>query len=70
VTTGDLLWQTRASTSHQGFPITYAVDGRQYVAMPVGVGAASWGTAIPIALIPEIKRPNSGNAIYVFALPE
>jgi alcohol dehydrogenase (cytochrome c) len=70
VATGELLWQTRASTSPQGFPITYAVEGRQYVAMPVGVGAASWGTAIPIALIPEIKRPNTGNALFVFALPE
>jgi len=46
------------------------VRGRQYVAMPVGVGAASWGTGIPIALTPEIARPSGGNAIFVFALPE
>jgi alcohol dehydrogenase (cytochrome c) len=70
VTSGRLLWQTRATQSPQGFPISYAVDGRQYVAMPVGVGAASWGTAIPLALTPEIKRPTGGNAILVFALPK
>jgi alcohol dehydrogenase (cytochrome c) len=70
VKSGDLLWQTRAATSAQGFPISYAVRGRQYIAMPVGVGAASWGTDIPIKLTPELKRPNSGNAIMVFALPQ
>jgi alcohol dehydrogenase (cytochrome c) len=69
VKTGDLLWQTRAAQSPQGFPISYAARGRQYVAIPVGVGAASWGTAIPLLLTPELKRPNSGNAIMVFALP-
>ena len=34
--TGDVLFQTRLPASAQGFPITYAVDGRQYVAVPVG----------------------------------
>ena len=69
VKTGELLWQTRAAQSPQGFPISYAAGGRQYVAIPVGVGAASWGTAIPQLLTPELKRPLSGNAIMVFALP-
>jgi alcohol dehydrogenase (cytochrome c) len=69
VKSGDLLWQTRAAQSPQGFPISYAAGGRQFVAIPVGVGAASWGTAIPLLLTPELKRPNSGNAIMVFALP-
>ena len=63
--------RNRLTTSAQGFPISYAVRGRQYVAIPVGVGAASWGTGIPIALTPEIIRPSGeGNAIFVFALPE
>jgi alcohol dehydrogenase (cytochrome c) len=69
VANGKLLWQTRLTTSPQGFPITYAVGGRQYLAVPVGVGAASWGTTVPILLAPEIKRPNTGNALFVFALP-
>src|SRR5207244_9847280 len=68
---GKLLWQDRLTTSPQGFPITYAVGGRQSVAVPVGLGAASWGTSIPIVLAPELKRPSGGgNAIFVFALPE
>ncbi len=36
VASGTLLWQNRLTTSPQGFPITYAVGGRQYVAVPVG----------------------------------
>ena len=67
--TGELLWQTRLPTSVQGFPISYAVDGRQYVAIPVGVGALAW-TTIPLRLTPEVRRPETGNGLYVFALPE
>ena len=35
-TTGTVLFQTRLPGSVQGFPITYAVNGRQYLAVPVG----------------------------------
>jgi alcohol dehydrogenase (cytochrome c) len=67
--TGKILWQTRLLTSAQGFPITYLAKGKQYVAMPAGVGGGSWSTLIPGELAPEIKRPNAGNALMVFALP-
>ena len=33
---GTVLFQTRLPGSVQGFPITYAVNGRQYLAVPVG----------------------------------
>ncbi|MEZ5490743.1 MAG: PQQ-binding-like beta-propeller repeat protein [Gammaproteobacteria bacterium] len=67
---GEKLWQTRLSTSAQGFPISFAVDGRQYLALPVGVGGASWSSSLPRELAPELARPRNGNAVYVFALPE
>lgn len=67
--TGKVLWQTRLPTSAQGFPITYLAKGKQYVAMPAGIGGGSWSTLIPVELAPEIRRPNSGNALLVFALP-
>ena len=70
VKTGDLLWQTRAMTSPQGYPITYAVRGRQYIAIPIGQGIGRWATTIPAALIPEMKMPNPGNGIVVYALPQ
>ena len=67
-TAGNIMWQTRLPTSAQGFPITYLAKGKQYVAMPTGLGGGSWSTLIPLELAPEIKRPNSGNGIFVFAL--
>ena len=54
----------------QGFPITYAVNGRQYLAVPVGTGGGQWVTTIPAELTPEKKIAPGGNAIFVFALPE
>ena len=41
VTNGNIVFQTRLPASAQGFPITYAVDGRQYLAVPVGGGRAN-----------------------------
>ena len=67
--TGKILWQTRLPTSAQGFPITYLAKGKQYVAMPAGTGGGSWTTMIPPELAPEIRRPNAGNSLLVFALP-
>src|SRR5262245_51614646 len=67
--TGKILWQTRLPTSAQGFPITYLAKGKQYIAMPAGIGGGSWSTLIAPELAPEIHRPNSGNALLVFALP-
>jgi len=68
-TTGKILWQTRLPTSAQGFPITYLAKRKQYVAMPAGIGGGSWSTLLAPELAPEIRRPNSGNAMLVFALP-
>ena len=67
--TGKILWQTRLTTSAQGFPITYTAKGKQYVVMPAGIGGGSWSTLITPELAPDIRRPNSGNALFVFALP-
>jgi len=67
--TGKILWQTRLPASPQGFPITYLAKGKQYVAVPAGSGGGSWSTLIPSELAPEIRRPSSGNAVFVFALP-
>jgi alcohol dehydrogenase (cytochrome c) len=68
-TSGKVLWQTRLPTSAQGFPITYLARGKQYVAIPAGIGGGSWSTLLVPELAPEIRRPNSGNSLLVFALP-
>jgi alcohol dehydrogenase (cytochrome c) len=64
--TGRLLWQNRLGSAVYGFPITYAVDGKQYVAVPTGTGLLRPPTRL---LSPEIYAPTGGNALYVFELP-
>ena len=66
---GEILWQSRLSTSAQGFPISYSVDGRQYIALPAATGGASWAASLPRDLAPELQRPRNGNSMHVFALP-
>ncbi|MYH31265.1 MAG: PQQ-binding-like beta-propeller repeat protein, partial [Acidobacteria bacterium] len=61
-TTGEILWEINLGSPVSGFPISYAVDGRQYVAV-------STGTARFINLTPEL-HPSAGNNLFVFALPE
>ena len=67
VHTGEVLWETRLGTSVQGFPVTYTVDGEQYVAVSAGVGGGSPRT-VPRLLAPELRHPRGGNALYVFKL--
>ena len=69
VATGEVLWEVRLPTSVQGFPITYAVDGEQYVAVPAGLGGGS-PRFVPDRLAPEIRNPRSGNGLFVFKLEE
>jgi alcohol dehydrogenase (cytochrome c) len=67
--TGDTLWRARLSDVPSAAPISYAVNGRQYVAMVVGYGSAQ-SITFPM-LTPEIDLPiTRSSAIWVFALPE
>ena len=59
--TGEILWEINLGSPVSGFPITYAVDGRQYVAVSTGYGRF-------LELTPEL-RPSFGNNLFVFALP-
>ncbi len=69
VKTGKVLWETRLGTSVQGFPLTFSIGGRQYIAVPTGLGGGS-PRMVPGVLAPEVHYPSNGNALYVFALPE
>jgi hypothetical protein len=53
-----------------GFPLTYSVDGRQYVAVMTGWRGGDMLTSVPRQLSPEIVWPRAGNNLFVFALPE
>ena len=69
VKTGKIHWETRLGTSVQGFPFTFTVGSRQYVAVPTGLGGGS-PRLVPSVLAGDVKYPSNGNALYVFALPE
>ena len=60
--TGEVLWEINLGSAVSGFPITYAVDGRQYVAV-------STGTPRFLNLTPEVNASSQGNNLFVFALP-
>ena len=66
--TGKELWRTRLNDVPSSAPITYLVNGRQYVALVTGNGGAQAAT-FP-ALVPEIKNPpDRGATLWVFELP-
>src|SRR5690242_78648 len=69
VKSGKVLWETRLGTSVQGFPLTFSVGGKQYIAVSSGLGGGS-PRMVPGILAPEVHYPSYGNALYVFALPD
>lgn len=65
--TGKVLWQTRLSDVPNAAPISYTVNGKQYVAITVGNGGAIPSTWWP--LIPDIQNPTDRSAsLWVFEL--
>lgn len=65
--TGELLWQTRLNGDISGAPITFTVDGRQYIA--VGAGGRI-GQTTSYARLTGITLPQGSGVMWVFALPE
>ncbi len=63
--TGDILWDYDLGAVVSGYPVTFAVNGKQYVAVATGNGLAASGVNRMI----NLSVPND-NRIYVFALPE
>ncbi|MFD2419835.1 PQQ-dependent dehydrogenase, methanol/ethanol family [Amycolatopsis pigmentata] len=62
--TGELLWQFQTGSGHHSSPTTYSVDGRQYIAVPVG-----WGSWVE-GFAPGMMGGPHGDALFVFSLPE
>jgi PQQ-dependent dehydrogenase (methanol/ethanol family) len=63
--TGNVLWEMNLGSPVSGFPVTFAVGGKQYVAVTTGpsLSAGSDGR-----MTPEL-RPSNSAVVYVFALP-
>lgn len=62
---GEVLWEINLGAAVNGYPITYSVGGKQYVAVSTGGSGLAFGLA---RLTPEL-HPGSGNQLFVFALP-
>ena len=63
---GKVLWETPLPGSVQNSTITYAVNGRQYVAVMTGRGAVTSGLITQANIQPP---PQNATGLYVFALP-
>lgn len=66
---GAVLWEQRLNDVSSSSPMTYAVDGKQYVAVVTGQGGFHAASYAP--LVPELRSPpDRGAAIWVFELPD
>ncbi len=66
---GRVLWQARLSDVSSAPPISYGVNGRQYVAIVAGQGGFHFASYAP--LVPEIRNPSDrGSAVWVFEVPD
>ena len=61
-----MLWEINLGWPVTGYPISYAVGGRQYIAVSTGNSLVSSGLN---TLAPELHPSNASNT-FVFALPE
>jgi alcohol dehydrogenase (cytochrome c) len=62
---GKVLWETNLGAPVSGYPIAFAVNGKEYIAISTGV--SNVGTAAN-RMTPELK-PGTGSNIFIFALP-
>ena len=66
--TGKKLWSMRLNEVENSSPIAYEVNGKQYIAVVLGMGGMHSRLYEP--LVPEIKNPvNRSSSIWVFELP-
>jgi alcohol dehydrogenase (cytochrome c) len=64
---GAKLWEQRLNDVSSSSPITFSLDGKQYVAIVTGQGGFHAGSFAP--LVPDLKSPpDRGAAVWVFAL--
>jgi len=67
-TTGEVKWQMRLNNVINAFPISFTVNGKQYVAVATGSGSSHSKSLATLA--PEIRNPDGGSELWVFALPD
>jgi alcohol dehydrogenase (cytochrome c) len=69
IKTGEELWSYQTGSGIVGSPITYTVNGKQYVAIPSGWGGwTGWATWGGKGGAPHLKNQRKGGTLFVFAL--
>jgi alcohol dehydrogenase (cytochrome c) len=63
-----VLWSYQTGSGIRAEPISYSLDGRQYIAIPSGMGGAVGGYTGAGA--PWLKNYRGGDTLFVFALFE
>jgi PQQ-dependent dehydrogenase (methanol/ethanol family) len=63
--TGKVLWEVNLGSQVSGFPVTYAVGGKEYVAVTTGTSLVGNSA---LRMTPELK-PGSAANVFVFSLP-
>jgi len=66
--TGEELWKFQTGSGIIGSPITYELDGEQYIATVSG-----WGGAVPLwggEVAKTVKNLTQGGSLWVFKLPK
>ena len=66
--TGEQLWSFQTGSGVVGQPITWDMDGEQYVAV-----ASGWGGAVPLwggEVANRVKYLNQGGSVWVFKVPQ
>ena len=66
--TGEKLWSFQTGSGSVGQPITWEMDGEQYVSVTSG-----WGGAVPLwggEVAKQVKYLNQGGSVWVFKLPK
>jgi len=66
--TGNQLWNYQTGAGHRGSPISYSVNGRQYIATPSG-----WQQSLTPGFVGRVfpdQTFRTGSTLIVFALPQ
>jgi outer membrane protein assembly factor BamB len=64
---GELLWQTRLNGDVSGAPVSFAIGGKQYLAVASGGRAAPTTT---LGRLVGVDVPQGSGVVWVFALPD
>lgn len=65
--TGDKLWKFKTGSGHRGSATSFAINGKQYIAVPAGWGGVA---GLISAAWPEIATFPTGASVWVFGLPD